>query len=155
MRITRIAQHLENVKELDKLTDRELTRAIRDAIIAEEGAINQYETIVDSIDNEKAKKVLQSIADEERVHVGELQELLNGMLSDEGGKLEEGAGEVRVAGKNQIHQTKQEQNKEKKGMNPLDLMKNRKPPMPKNKTIAPKKGKGSKYDRSKWKRETY
>jgi rubrerythrin len=88
------AQTLENVKELETLTDRELTRAIRDAIVAEEGAINQYETVVDSTTNEAAKEILQSIADEERVHVGELQKLLNTLLPDEEKKLEEGAKEV-------------------------------------------------------------
>ena len=88
------AQTLENVKELDTLTDRELVRSLRDAIIAEEGAINQYETIVDSTSNEDAKKILQSIANEERVHVGELQEFLNTLLTDEEKKLEEGAEEV-------------------------------------------------------------
>lgn len=89
-----VSQNLENVKTLEKLTDRELTRAIRDAIIAEEGAINQYETIADSTDNKQVKEVLQSLSDEERVHVGELQELLNGLLDDEVDLLEEGAGEV-------------------------------------------------------------
>jgi len=88
------AQTLENVKELDTLTDRELTRAIRDAIVAEEGAINQYEVIVDSTTNETAKEIFQSIANEERVHVGELQKLLNTLLPDEEKKLEEGAKEV-------------------------------------------------------------
>ena len=72
----------------------ELTRAIRDAIIAEEGAIKQYEVVVDATENEIAKKVLQDIANEEKVHVGELQKLLNDMLPDEKEKLEEGAKEV-------------------------------------------------------------
>jgi rubrerythrin len=90
-----MAQHLLNVKTLEPLTARELTRAIRDAIIAEEGAINQYETIVDSTDNKKVKEVLQEIADEERVHVGELQELLDLLLPDEREKLNEGATEVK------------------------------------------------------------
>lgn len=89
-----VAQHLVNVKTLDTLTERELTRAIRDAIIAEEGAINQYETIVDSTTNEKAMEALQDIADEERVHVGELQALLAELLPDEHDKLDEGASEV-------------------------------------------------------------
>jgi len=89
------AQTLENVKELGVLTDRELVRALRDAIIAEEGAINQYETIVDSTSNEEAKIVLQAIADEEKVHVGELQELLKNLLPDEEDHLEEGADEVK------------------------------------------------------------
>ena len=91
------AQTLENVKTLDPLTDREVIRAIRDAIIAEEGAINQYETVVDSTTNEEIKKVLQEIADEEKVHVGELQALLNKYLPDEEGLLEEGAKEVEEA----------------------------------------------------------
>jgi len=88
------AQNLETVKTPEKFTDRELTRAIRDAIIAEEGAIKQYEVVVDATENEIAKKVLQEIADEEKVHVGELQKLLNDMLPDEKEKLEEGAKEV-------------------------------------------------------------
>jgi len=92
------AQNLEVVKTPDKLTDRELTRAIRDAIIAEEGAIKHYETVVDATDNATAKKILQDIADEEKVHVGELQKLLSNMLPDEEAKLEEGAKEVEDKG---------------------------------------------------------
>ena len=88
------AQHLENVEEKETFTDRELTRAIRDAIISEEGAINQYETIVDSTNNKKVSEVLQNIADEEKIHAGELQRLLNILLEDEEGFLEEGAQEV-------------------------------------------------------------
>jgi len=95
------SQHLDNVKTLDKLTDRELTRAIRDAIIAEEDAIKQYETVADSTDSPKAKEVLQDIADEEKVHVGELQELLKGILKDEQKFLDEGAKEVKTAGASQ------------------------------------------------------
>jgi rubrerythrin len=94
MILFRKAQNLEVVKTPEALTDRELTRAIRDAIIAEEGAIKQYETVVDATSNEVAKKVLTSIADEERIHVGELQKLLNDILPDEKDKLEEGAKEV-------------------------------------------------------------
>jgi rubrerythrin len=88
------AQNLEIVKTPEKFTDRELTRAIRDAIIAEQGAIKQYETVVDATDNEEVKKVLQSIADEEKVHTGELQKILSNLLPDEEEKLDEGAKEV-------------------------------------------------------------
>jgi len=88
------AQKLENVEEKPTFTERELVRAIRDAIIGEEGAINQYETIVDSTKNQKVAEVLQGIADEEKVHVGELQRLLNILLKDEEEFLEEGAQEV-------------------------------------------------------------
>ena len=90
----RSSQHLDVVKTPEKFTERELTRALRDAIIAEEIAIKQYETVVDATDNEAVKKVLQEIADEERIHVGEIQKLLNELLPDEVEKLEEGAKEV-------------------------------------------------------------
>ena len=76
-------QMFDGVKKLDKLDKRELTRALRDAIIAEHQAVKHYEAIVDSTDNKKVQKVLQDIADEERVHVFELQELLNLLVDDE------------------------------------------------------------------------
>jgi rubrerythrin len=88
------AQNLEVVKTPKKFTDRELTRAIRDALIAEEGAIKQYELVVDATDNEQVKKVLTSIANEEKVHVGELQKLLSILLKDEQQFLDDGAKEV-------------------------------------------------------------
>jgi len=88
------AQNLEVVKTPEKLTDRELTRALRDAIMAEEGAIKQYETVVDATENEGVKKILQAIADEEKVHVGEIQKLLAILLKDEQGFLDAGAKEV-------------------------------------------------------------
>lgn len=88
------AQNLEVVKTPEKFTDRELTRAIRDALIAEEGAIKQYESVVDATDNERVKKVLTSIANEERVHCGELQKLLSILLKDEQQFLDDGAKEV-------------------------------------------------------------
>ncbi len=89
-----MAQNLETVKTPENLTDRELTRAIRDALIAEEGAIKQYETVVDASNDEKVKEVLQSIADEEKVHVGELQALLASLLKDEKEFLDDGKKEV-------------------------------------------------------------
>ena len=91
---TKEAQNLEVVKTPEKFTERELTRALRDAIIAEEGAIKQYETVVDATDNELIKKVLQEISDEERVHVFELQKLLDMLLSDEEKIKQQGEKEV-------------------------------------------------------------
>ena len=88
------AQNLEVVKTPEKLTDRELTRALRDAIMAEEGAIKQYETVVDATDNEGVKTILQAISDEEKVHVAEIQKLLAMLLKDEQGFLDAGAKEV-------------------------------------------------------------
>ena len=88
------AQNLDVVKKLETLDDRELTRAIRDAIMAEEGAIKQYETLVDSTKNSKIKEAVQSIANEEKIHVGELQKLLSDLLPDEQGFLDKGKKEV-------------------------------------------------------------
>lgn len=92
--LKRKAQELNVVKTPEQFTDRELTRAIRDAIVAEEGAIKQYETVVDATNNEDVKKVLTSIANEEKVHVGELQKLLSILLPDEQEFLDDGREEV-------------------------------------------------------------
>lgn len=94
--IGKTAQKLDVVKTPEKFTDREVTRALRDAIIAEEGAINQYESVVDASDNKLVKKVLEDIKNEERVHVGELQKLLFILLSDEQNLLDEGSDEVKT-----------------------------------------------------------
>jgi uncharacterized protein len=77
-----------------RLNERELTRALRLGIADEEEAIHFYEALADATDNSLAKLVLQDIADEEREHVGELQQLLNILLSDEPKLVEEGAKEV-------------------------------------------------------------
>ncbi|KPJ77994.1 MAG: hypothetical protein AMS14_00250 [Planctomycetes bacterium DG_20] len=78
-----------------KLTDRELARAIRLALAAEEEAIHLYEALADAAADPLAAKVLQDIADEESVHAGEFQELLRRLLPEEQRRLEKGAQEVR------------------------------------------------------------
>jgi len=78
-----------------KLNDRELARAIRMALAAEEEAVHMYEALADASDNALAAKVLQDVADEERVHAGEFQELLRTLLPDEQQLLEKGADEVK------------------------------------------------------------
>jgi len=77
-----------------KLTKRELARALRLALSAEEEAVHLYEALADAAADELARAVLQEIADEERVHAGEFQRLLNILLPDEEKLLAEGAGEV-------------------------------------------------------------
>ena len=83
-----------NVPQGRKMTLRELTRALRQSLAAEEEATHLYEAIADMTDNELAKKVLQDIANEERVHKGEFQRLISILLPDEDGFLKEGADEV-------------------------------------------------------------
>ena len=78
-----------------KLNQRELTRAIRLAISAEHEAVHLYEAIADSTDNKKSKEVLQSIANEEKVHIGELEKLLGMEAKDEKKFREDGEKEVK------------------------------------------------------------
>jgi uncharacterized protein len=77
-----------------KLTARELTRALRMALAAEEEAIHLYEALADATDHKLAKSVLQDVANEEREHAGEFQRLLNILLPDEAGLMAHGAKEV-------------------------------------------------------------
>lgn len=77
-----------------KLTDSELARAIRLDLAAEEEAVHVYGAHADATDNKLAKKILLEIADEERVHAGEFQRLLNILLKDEEVFLVQGADEV-------------------------------------------------------------
>jgi uncharacterized protein len=76
------------------LTPGELTRAIRLSLCAEEEAICTYEAQADCAGNALAARVLRDIANEERVHVGELQRLLILLLADEAELLAEGGAEV-------------------------------------------------------------
>jgi len=60
-----------------KLTNEELIRVVRLDVAGELEAIHGYMAHADATDNELAKAVLIDIADEERVHVGELLRLLS------------------------------------------------------------------------------
>ncbi len=58
------------------LEKNELIRAIRYSIAAEFEAIQLYEELRDSIDNEQAKKMLTEVAGDEKEHVGNFLYLL-------------------------------------------------------------------------------
>ncbi len=77
-----------------KVTHSELVRAIRYSIAAEYEAIQLYEQLAESTDNELARKVLLDIAREEVVHAGEFLRLLKELQPDELDNYEEGAEEV-------------------------------------------------------------
>ena len=49
---------------------------LRTAIIAEYDAINLYEQMSEAVTNSKIKKVLLDVANEEKVHIGEFEALL-------------------------------------------------------------------------------
>ena len=80
---------IDRVEKL--LLDREILRV---AIIAELDAINLYEQLAATTDNEKIKKVLLEIAGEEKTHVGELQALLLREDAEQVKELEKGRKEV-------------------------------------------------------------
>lgn len=82
------------VKTDRKMDAREIARALRLAIAAEHDATHLYEVIADSTDNKIVAEILQDIADEEKVHVGELQWLLSHIDRDNGRLLQEGVEEA-------------------------------------------------------------
>jgi rubrerythrin len=77
-----------------KMSFNELIRAIRVDIAGELEAIHLYTAHAEASENELVEEVLLDIANEERVHVGELQRLLTLLLHDEAELLAQGAAEV-------------------------------------------------------------
>ena len=79
MDFTSINPAIEPTKPLN---DRELARAIRMSIAAEEDAASVYKLIADSCTNKDIKKILEDISDEEIVHAGEFKKLLSMISKD-------------------------------------------------------------------------
>ena len=83
------------VKKCDRrLSHEELVRAIRFSIASEYEAIQIYEEIAESIDNEDAKKLLNEVAEDERGHVGNFSYLLNMLSPQDEESLKEGKDEA-------------------------------------------------------------
>ena len=79
-----------------KLTLEELIRAMRMNLCAEEEATALYMAHAEATDNPLARKVLIDIANEERVHVGEFNELINILTNyEENAWIGNGVEEVR------------------------------------------------------------
>ena len=78
-----------------KLTKEELIRAIRLDVAAELEAIHLYMAHAEAIDDPLARRVLIDVANEEIVHVGEFQRLIQILTAGEEGRwLAQGAAEV-------------------------------------------------------------
>jgi len=77
-----------------KLTNAELIRAIRLNIAAEHEAVHLYMSHADATDHPLAKEVLIDIANEERVHIGEFERLIEVLSGDEAKFIAEGREEV-------------------------------------------------------------
>jgi len=77
-----------------KLSKEELIRAIRFSIASEFEAIQLYEQLKDSIDNKEAVKLLEEVAQDEQVHVGNFLYLLDILSPDDKENIEEGKEEA-------------------------------------------------------------
>lgn len=76
------------------MSNDELAQALRVDMAGELEAIIGYEAHAMSTSDERVKKVLYHIADEERRHVGELQQLLYILSPKEARFVEEGKQEI-------------------------------------------------------------
>ncbi len=88
------SQSALNLKLNAKDNDVSDTTSLREAIIAEHDAINLYEQLSANTTDEKLKKLLLSIAEEEKVHVGELEAKLNQVDGENETSVEEGKTEA-------------------------------------------------------------
>lgn len=77
-----------------KLGLEELIRAIRLNIAAEHEAVHLYMAHAEATEHPLAREILMDIANEERVHIGEFQRLLEILSGDEEAWLAKGREEV-------------------------------------------------------------
>ncbi len=77
-----------------KLDKEGVAQAIRLAVIGELDAINLYLQLASAVDDPGISRVLRDIAEEEKVHVGELMEVLRRIDKEQEEGLEKGKREV-------------------------------------------------------------
>jgi len=77
-----------------KLSKEELIRAIRFSIASEFEAIQLYEQLKESIDCKDSIKLLEEIADDEKVHAGNFLYLLKKLSPDDEARYMEGDKEA-------------------------------------------------------------
>ncbi|MGB9823692.1 MAG: ferritin family protein [Candidatus Hydrothermia bacterium] len=87
--ISKGKQDMNNVEQVKRNTE-----ILRHAIIAELEAINLYEQLASTTDDENVKKVLLDVAHEEKVHVGEFLTMLLKFDKEQVVDLEAGRKEV-------------------------------------------------------------
>ena len=75
-------------EEIDELDEREMDlQMLREDLIGELQAINQYQDHIDSLANEEAVHVLEHIRDDEKEHFAELVKLLQKLDPTQADKL--------------------------------------------------------------------
>ena len=88
-----IDKAIETISLNEKFDKARLAIAIREKINEENDAINSYLSLVPHIDDYSISNVIKDIANEEKVHVGELQKILYELDLDELKKEKEGRKE--------------------------------------------------------------
>ncbi|WP_048058214.1 ferritin family protein [Pyrococcus yayanosii] len=78
----------------ERLSKKEITQALRWALIAELDAINFYEQIAELVEDENVKAVFLDVAREEKEHVGEFLALLLKLDPELGEYMKKGFKEV-------------------------------------------------------------
>ncbi len=84
---------IEIVSTYEKYDSKRLAIEIRAKINEENEAINSYLSLVPHITDPDISRIIQDIANEEKVHVGELQKILYNLDPDELKKEKEGRKE--------------------------------------------------------------
>ena len=84
---------METISQNEKFDRVRLSIAIREKINEENEAINSYLSLVPHIVDTEIKRIIEDIANEEKVHVGELQEILYSLDPNENRKEREGRKE--------------------------------------------------------------
>ena len=78
----------------DPLTNEEIIRALRLSLCAEEEATQLYDLIAEYVDDKRISKIMKDVANEEQVHKGEFQKLIDIFVDDEETLVEEGKQEA-------------------------------------------------------------
>ncbi len=89
-----ITNDLKSILNIGSLSKEELVRAVRVSIKAEIDAVHLYQMIADATDDTRAKVVMEHVAQEERVHIGEFMRLLQELNPTEMDDYNEGAQET-------------------------------------------------------------
>jgi len=77
--------------EISELEEREIDlEMLREDLMEELQAINQYQDHIDSLENEEARRFLEHIRDDEKEHVAELTKLIRMLDLTQAQKFEKG-----------------------------------------------------------------
>ena len=107
----------------DEITKQELISAIRLSLCAEEEAVHLYDSIAEYTTDERVKKLMKDVANEEQVHIGEFQALLKIMEGDELDKVGEGEKEAakKIAEPEKELPEVEDEDKTEESIGPIDI----------------------------------